>query len=116
MKVIDLIDIKEKPKHIKINGDDFYLNENSFSFEEWYLDGNGNSWYDDYYLVLGDKVELIEDKPKKIEPWGEIPLEELRDKKLDIEELQTYLKTVMHTQNELIKGLNYLLEKSDKDE
>ena len=66
--------------------------------------------------ALTKKVEIIEEKPKKIDEWGNPPLKELEQKELSKEELQTFLNVCINTQQELIKAVNYLLEESDKYE
>lgn len=85
----------------------FYISNNDFKAHSIVDLLAANLWN------LSDEVEIIEERPKEIEEWGKIPLKELEEKELERQELQMYLKTVIDTQNELIRGHNYLLKKEN---
>lgn len=55
-----------------------------------------------------------EEKAEKIEEWGRPVFEELEEN-LTKQDIQTYLKVCIYTQQEIIKAVNYLLEKSNKE-
>lgn len=110
MKVIDLIDIKEKPKKIIIDNIKYKLNESSTEFRTLYLDDEEHNWYDFYILALNENVEIIEGKPEKIE---KITMCTSGIMGFDgVENITTELKNKI---NELTKTVNYLLEKSDSN-
>ncbi len=107
MKVIDLLNKiannEEVPKEVKFRGElcsfdnedkDYYCQE--YGYIVWHLIDTGNNMNE----VLDTKLEIIEEKPKKIVPM--------------------FVRTegnefVIDKMNELIEAVNYLLEKeSDK--
>ncbi len=111
MKVIDLLNKiakgEEVPEKIKYNtkiynwDEDAYLHyEDEYTPEEAFLEGIRTD------MVLNDEVEIIEEKPKKIEECKSYE---------DFEGIDDYIEHLRDKINKLIKAVNYLLEKeSDK--
>lgn len=66
--------------------------------------------------ALSKTVEIVTNRPRTISEWGKAALNELDDEELSPKELQTYLNICINTQQDLIKAVNYLLEKSDINE
>lgn len=117
IKIIDLLSTNDKPKKIQYKK---YI---------WILDENG--LYDnkdiaidlDVYIssvqvcdlgrnlidVLNDEVEIIEEKSKKIDDF------KLRNEKGETL-IGANMWAIYYKLNELTKAVNYLLEKSNKDE
>lgn len=125
MKLIDLL-VKianrdeDLPKEIEILGNNYILRHSTHMPNYFRKDKIGISISEDLALIkcLTDEVEIIEDKPKKMI----IPLtyeeycEELNLKEDFNNPMINFLNCTSKTLNELAKKLNYLLEKSDKDE
>lgn len=118
MKLIDLI-IKIANKEINpgtkfkyyFDDENYEIFEchNSCNLDELFVNENGNYLLcSEYYIgiELTNKVEIIEDKPEKIEKIMQIDTRETRE---CIIKFQDKI-------NEIIDKLNYLLEKRDKDE
>lgn len=75
---------------------------------------------DQLEIELNDEIEIIEDKPKKVEKIKPIKMVGCNIE-FKIGEEKTFLPTetmqyeiAIHKINEIIKQVNYLLEKSDK--
>lgn len=119
IKVIDLIDIKEKPKHIKVNNVDFYLNKLSCNFRNLYLDENSKNWYDDYLLVFNEGIEIIEEVEKSKEIEKVIIEYDNKDEVCKLAyantcyELSPQEVIILDKIEELRKAVNYLLKKDD---
>ena len=114
MKVIDLLNKiannEEIPIKIKIGGYEFRQSNGQFWCDklESYMINSCTSIY-----RLNDEIEIIEEKPKKIEE-----LEEVREITQDCFDNWTCAKRINQlneNQKKIIKAVNYLLEKeSDK--
>lgn len=105
MKVIDLIDMKEKPKIIELmNNQKYYLNENSYEFRTLYEDEDGCNWYDNYLLVLNEDIKIIEEGKniEKIDYTDHVGI--------DLSEI------VCERINELIDEINKLKKEGKKNE
>lgn len=61
------------------------------------------------------QFEIIEEveKPKYIVEWGETVLDELKERNLNLSDVNIYLDLLVQTQQETIKSLNYLLKKEE---
>lgn len=137
MKVIDLLvkiaNEEEVPQKIKYEND-IYIHIDNYCYycEDTNLILSDRIFAE--YNRLNDYIEIIEDKPKKIE---KIQLENRDDSKIfqysmipnyeKVDEViqicnenfgkhQEIIYMLVDTLNEVINKLNYLLEKSDKDE
>ncbi len=116
IKIIDLLNLVYEGKAPKF----VIYDNNKYEYD---LEVNDYKVIDESYLfttlfereanALSKTVEILEDKPRSIDEWGEIPLKEL-EKNLSLEELQTFVRVCINTQQELIRAVNYLSEKSDK--
>jgi len=125
MKLIDLL-VKianrdeDLPKEIEILGNNYILRHSTHMPNYFRKDKIGISISEDLALIqcLTDEVEIIEDKPKKmiISLTYEEYCEELNLKEDFNNPMINFLNCTSKTLNELAKKLNYLLEKSDKDE
>lgn len=106
MKVINLFvkiaNGEEVPKQIKYNDEiwkydesahDYYIQKDTFMYE-WLMFEIIND-FSDFQELLNEEVEIIEDKPSKINHIGSC---QNRNEKI----------------NEIIDAMNYLLEESDK--
>lgn len=120
MKIIDLYNIIAKgevpPKQINYDGSIYnwdlnkYLHySDEFSRERNLLEGIVTE------MCLNDEVEIIEDKPKKIENMGLFDLT-IKDEEneLGYTGVADTIETVYCKLDEIIDSVNYLLEKSDK--
>lgn len=77
---------------------------------EFIKKGDWNDYFYTFDLAeLNDEVEILEEKPKKIDDF------ELRNEKGETL-IGANMWTIYYKLNELIKAVNYLLEKSDKDD
>ena len=116
MKTIKIIDLAEKqknneilPKHIRYENEDLYFDGVT------YYDKEGNNDFFDILAMnngalthLYDEVEIIEEKPKHIEELEILGFRNLNNyEKLEVERLKNKI-------NELIKTMNYLLDKEEK--
>ena len=95
---------------------DYYIYFENKQFHRCDENGKLGAKFQDRFLnydVLRKEFEIIEEKPKEIEPWGEVPLEEIKSRSLTLNEVNRYLSVLAETQQELINGFNYLLKKED---
>lgn len=112
MKVIDLLNMiskgEEVPEKIKWNTEEWeYIEEmkDYYSFDRHTHLLNTVFPNDGIAEFLNDEIEIIEEKPTKIEELELVEIQNLWDRDIEIE------KKI----NELTKAVNYLLEKeSDK--
>ena len=123
IKIIDLLNLvyeKKAPKKILYKYCEYEFNP----YEEDYINKDGLYLFiylfDNEDQVLYIEVGVIEDKPKKIE---EIPIQANRTVKAKDKFIENmfnhFYKLDLETRNklnEIIKDVNYLLEKRDKDE
>lgn len=125
MKVIDLLDINNKPKNFKYkkyiwkqqNNMNIYVNEYNIEFETYLASVQICDLGRLFSEVLNDEVEILEDKPKNIDEidiidnftglFGNTPM---------TEQLELNFQQVNGKFNELTKAVNYLLEKSEDND
>lgn len=112
MKVIDLLNKiannEEVPEKIKYKNKIYFRTWSDYMgdepIDEYYYDSEENSWNETLSLKLEDEIEIIEEKPKKIE-----------EIKINLKSTKPYTDQIEIKLNELTKAVNYLLEKeSDK--
>ena len=113
MKVIDVlvkIANKEKIPIFKIGYDEYYVSSD-WTIRDKY--GKNAEWYI-YESWLNEEVEIIEEKPKKIEEINKsYPIFNFDEKSFNA--MKDMLQDVYSKQVEVIKAVDYLLEKeSDK--
>lgn len=123
MKIIDLLvkiaNDEEVPKIIKYRNEIYQICNEAYKYD--YKNENGcmiedniNSYIFDNY-VLNENIEIIEDKPKKIEKIN------LFDNFTGFEDnpitrqLSANFQEINEKFDDLIEQVNYLLEKSDKE-
>jgi len=120
MKIIDLLNLvyeKKAPKKIKYCDYTFELIKNTY-----YLIGNSGHTLQDLFEIincLNDEVEIIEDKPKKIEKIkmnGSEFYSEYIDSWIEKSKYDAYGEYLSNKLNEAIDRVNYLLEKSKDNE
>lgn len=121
MKIIDLlnkiVNNEEVPKEIKLNGRlcSFDEEDKDYFCEEygniiWYLVDTSNNMNE----VLYTDLEIIEEKPKKIEEIDICPLDTTCVSSVD-RATRSNVNKLLEKVDELTKAVNYLLEKeSDK--
>lgn len=120
MKVIDLLNkianSEEVPNKIKFHNNIFIFDKSDMTY---YLENSDKNLFSICnYKILSDEVEIIEEKPKKIE---KIQLK--NECIIDCDETgKHFIKTNRKDRNiyitkinEIIDNLNYLLEKSDSE-
>ena len=113
LKVIDFLEMSNKPEKFKYKnyiwekkiGIRIYFNKEGIDFETYLASVQICDLGRAFKEVLNDEVEIIEDKPKKIEKMAISNYKETMS--------QYQLDVISHI-NRIIDNLDYLLEKSDK--
>ena len=123
MKVIDLLNKiannEEVPKEIKLNGrlcsfdnedKDYYCEE--YGNIVWYLVDTSNNMNE----VLYTDLEIIEEKPKKIEKIDICPLDTTYQGVSSLDRAtRSNVNKLFEKVDELTKAVNYLLEKESEE-
>lgn len=123
MKMIDLFNdiamVKKLPKTIIFDTETYHLNPNNHYVRE--CGDTVKKLENDYNLLLclNDEVEIIEDKPNKINSMI-INEDSLISRTIGLDEMKELLDSnfieIANNFNTLATSVNYLLEKSDKSE
>lgn len=134
MKIIDLLvknaNGEEMPKIISFRNERYIWNEYGYySIDSTVIDDEGDEYAPSLLHgfnlfqpnVINDDVEIIEEieKPKKIEKIkmsGNEFYSEYIESWIEKSKYDAYCEYLSNKLNEIIDSVNYLLEKSDKDE
>lgn len=121
IKITDFLELNNKPKKFKYknyiwtqpNNMNIYVNEENIDFETYLASVQICDLGRLFSEVLNDEVEIIEDKPKKIEELDNRYYDEVNQCFGGKKELGE--PVLVDKINEVIDKLNYLLEKSNKE-
>lgn len=120
IKIIDLLNLvyeNKAPKKIKYDGEIFFYSNCRYKTEDGWLTllGDKNIFYSN---VLNYEVEIIEDKPKKIdEEQYFYNYAEYDKNQHELDKVLYIIRALNRLEKKCsdnAKALNYLLEKSDK--